>query len=482
MSNSEELLAEKLTDLRQRFDEVWILDTEYQALPGEAHTPVCMCAFELFSERTVGVYFDQPVPCPLRIHERVLYVGFALSAEWATWIPFGWQLPAQMIDLRFEYLNQVNGVHRGGVSLRGQGTGLLAALRAFNLPTMPMEDKQAERRYIIENGVTPPESVTLEAHKRRIFDYCDLDVVGTAQLFGAMLPQLDLDQAIYRGQYSVSVGWFEHRGLPVDREMLRKISGCSHELQLRIVERVEAKHEYGVYEIKAHKKTGKRTLHWRNKAFASLINRLGITNWPRTSAGNLSTDKDDFKDMCASYPKLEPLRQCKKSVRDFAKFQPAIGKDGRNRVPVMPFGGLSGRNQPKARSFLMLKAKWVRRLLKPGPGMALVQLDIEAAEAALAAAFSRDPEGLRIYASGADQYLEFAKFAGAAPQRPRKKRTKQSGRFIRRRCSESTTEWDTRTWPSVSRFMNTRRKKSSPTTEECFRLTGPGVALKCIAH
>jgi DNA polymerase-1 len=414
-SSSQEPLSEKLTALRERFDQVWILDTEYQAPSGEAHTPVCMCSYELFSGRTERAFFDCDQECPLPIGDRILYVGFALSAEWATWIPLGWTLPTQAIDLRFEYLNLVNGVYVGGVSVRGKGTGLISAMQTYVLPTMSLDDKQAERANIIRNGVTPPVGVTLEEHKQRVFDYCDLDVIGTVMLFEAMLPELDLDQSIYRGQYSFAVGWFEFNGLPIDREMLGKISGCAPDLQLRIVEQVESEHEYGVYEIKTNKKTGVRTQHWRNKAFAALVERLGITNWPRTAAGNLSCDKDDFKDMCAAYPELEPLRQTKKSVRDLAKFRPTVGKDGRNRFAVMPFGGLSGRNQSKAKSFIMLQAKWARHLLKPGPGMALVQLDIIAAEAALAAAFSRDPEGLRIYQSGADQYLEFAKFAGAVP-------------------------------------------------------------------
>lgn len=401
--------------LRHGYDEVWILDTEFQAPSGEAHTPVCMCAVEWFTGRTERIFFDRPVKCPLRTDSRVLYVGWALSAEWATWIPAKWELPVQALDLRFEYLNRINGVYRGGISLRSLGTGLVHALQAYGLPAMAFKAKQAEREYIIRNGITPPQGVSMEEHQRRILAYCDLGVIGTGVLFAHLLSSLDLDQAIHRGKYSMAVGWFEHRGLPIDMEMLAKVAHCTTDLQLKIVEQIEAEHEYGVFYLKQEKKTGARTQHWSNKNFVKLVERMGIQYWPRTERGAYSLKKDDFKDMCKTYTKLEPLRQTRKAVKDLAKFTLAVGRDGRNRFAVMPFGSLSGRNQSKSRQFLMLKSKWVRRLLKPGPGKALIQLDIVAAEAALAAALSNDAKGIEIYNSGADQYLEFANFTNAVP-------------------------------------------------------------------
>src|SRR5260370_39532455 len=77
------------------------------------------------------------------------------------------------------------------------------------------------------------------------------------------------------------------------------------------------------------------------------------------------------------------------------------------------FGTATGRNNPKARAFLLSRPHWVRNLVTPREGYAIVHGDIVGAESWLAAGSSRDPELMRIYSSGADQYIEFAMVTGA---------------------------------------------------------------------
>jgi DNA polymerase I-like protein with 3'-5' exonuclease and polymerase domains len=57
---------------------------------------------------------------------------------------------------------------------------------------------------------------------------------------------------------------------------------------------------------------------------------------------------------------------------------------------------------------------WVRSLIRPGPGRAILYADWEAQEYGIAAALSRDPVMQEHYASG-DPYLAFAKRVGAVP-------------------------------------------------------------------
>lgn len=54
-------------------------------------------------------------------------------------------------------------------------------------------------------------------------------------------------------------------------------------------------------------------------------------------------------------------------------------------------------------------------LIAPFYGRAIIGFDIEAAETAIAADMSGDPELLRVYNSGADQYVEFAISSGVLP-------------------------------------------------------------------
>jgi DNA polymerase-1 len=57
----------------------------------------------------------------------------------------------------------------------------------------------------------------------------------------------------------------------------------------------------------------------------------------------------------------------------------------------------------------------VRNLIAPSPGRALVHADIVAAEMGIAGDASGDAELIRVYNSGLDPYLQFAKSAGALP-------------------------------------------------------------------
>lgn len=56
----------------------------------------------------------------------------------------------------------------------------------------------------------------------------------------------------------------------------------------------------------------------------------------------------------------------------------------------------------------MDRPRWIRDLIVAPYGRAIIGFDIEAAETAIAADLSCDPELLRIYNSGADQHIQFA--------------------------------------------------------------------------
>jgi hypothetical protein len=154
-----------------RYRSVWVIDTEFQQPDGEPNIPVCLCAEELHSGRRLEFFFDRPHPNPFDYTDS-LFVCYNAAAEWKTFIALGWDLPASVLDLYFEYLNRINGVWRGGQCLRKVGTGLVDALAEFGEDALSHEEKQEEREYIIQWGTNPPLGVSAEAHQRRILDYC----------------------------------------------------------------------------------------------------------------------------------------------------------------------------------------------------------------------------------------------------------------------------------------------------------------------
>jgi len=429
-----------------RFTEVWFLDTEFVALDGEPNIPVSLCAYELRSKRKVEMFFDRRHENPFT-NPDALFVCYNAVAEWKTFLALGWDIPRNCIDLFAEYANMVNGVWRGKTSLKELGMGLVDAMREHGLDPMDAGDKETERNYIRDYGITAPveekmtsrinkdgsvtnlhedgrefvgvpaQPCTQEEHSKRIIEYCWKDVRGTYKLALRMLGDLDFDQALWRGRYQEPTAWFEHNGIPVNAERYRQIERHRGELQIEIAEKVEQKNQYGVYEIEGTKKNPRQRAVFKMKSFEELLDRMGILDmWQKTETGQPSLDDEEvFEPMAKLHPYLEDLRQARKSLNDLGRFGSYLGKDGNNRAAMFSFGTVTGRNSPKARAFLLSRPHWVRNLITPREGMAIVHADIVGAESWLAAGFSGDPELMRIYTGGADQYIEFGVVTGMLP-------------------------------------------------------------------
>jgi hypothetical protein len=92
-----------------QYRSVWVIDTEFQQPDGEPNTPVCLCAEELHSGRRLELFFDRPHSSPFEL-KGSLFVCYSAAAEWKTLIALGWELPANVLELYFEYVNHINGV------------------------------------------------------------------------------------------------------------------------------------------------------------------------------------------------------------------------------------------------------------------------------------------------------------------------------------------------------------------------------------
>lgn len=125
--------------------------------------------------------------------------------------------------------------------------------------------------------------------------------------------------------------------------------------------------------------------------------------------------KDDtFRDMAKSYEEVAPLRELRHTLGELRLFDLAVGSDGRNRCLLSPFRSKTGRNQPSNTSYIFGPSCWLRGLIQPPAGRALVYIDFSQQEFGIAAALSNDSAMIDAYTSG-DPYLRFAIQAGAAP-------------------------------------------------------------------
>lgn len=379
-----------------RFAEVWLVDFEFTATPGERPVPICCVALELRSGREIRRWGDELAE-PLPIPAGALFVAYYAPAELTSYLALGWALPANVLDLFAEFRTFTNG--RDGV-LGIRGASLLAALAHFGLSHVDPEVKAGWRERILAG---PPYG---DADRAGILDYCASDVHALRHLIGPLVGRLYsrphwLDHALLRGRFMRAVAWMEHVGTPIDTRMLGRLARHWDEIKLALIDDVRADYPFFVGS------TLKLDL------FEAWLVERGIA-WPRTETGRLSVSEDTFKAMSKAHPEVSPVREVRDNLAKLRITDLALGADGRNRTLLSPFRARTGRNQPSASKFIFAPSVWLRSLIRPGSGRALAYIDFSSQEIGIAAALSGDQAMQRAYASG-DPYMSFAVDAGLAP-------------------------------------------------------------------
>lgn len=381
-----------------RFREVWAVDFEFSAPPGERPQVVCLVARELKSGHIMKLWADQlgPLP-PYAVDDGVLFVAFYASAELTSHLSLGWPMPACVLDLFVEFRNATNGLQTVA------GNGLVGALAAYGLDSIGTAEKKEMRELIMRGGPWTGEE------RQAILDYCQSDVDALARLLPAMLGagHIDLPRALLRGRYMRAVASMEHNGVPVDTMHLGRLRTHWRAIQDALIARVDS--DYGVFEGRTFKQD----------RFAAWLNRVGLP-WPRLETDRLDLSDDAFREMARAYPIVAPLRELRASLSELRLNDLAVGSDGRNRCLLSPFRARTGRNQPSNSKFIFGPSVWLRGLIQPPPGHAVAYLDWSQQEFGIAAALSGDANMIAAYQSG-DPYLAFAKLAGAVPQDATKK-------------------------------------------------------------
>lgn len=163
-----------------QFPEIWLVDTEFIALPGARPTPVCLVAREYRTGHVIRQWlYDNSEPCPFSVSPDVLYVAYFASAEIGCHLTLGWPPPIHVLDLYVEFRNLTNGLPVPC------GSGLLGALAYFGLDSIGSAEKDSMRDLIMSGG---PWS---ESEKVDILDYCQTDVDALARLLPRMERYLD---------------------------------------------------------------------------------------------------------------------------------------------------------------------------------------------------------------------------------------------------------------------------------------------------
>ncbi len=392
------------------FEEIQALDFEFISKPGARPQPVCLVANELVSGRSTRLWQDDfGTAPPFRTDAGVLFVAYYAPAELSCFLALGWPLPTRILDLYIEFRAETNGL------ALPIGRSLLGALSHHGISSITSDEKKTMRDLVLRGGPWT------ESERRDILDYCATDVDCLGPLLERMLPGIrrtrqGFGQALLRGRYAAAVARMEHTGIPMDVPTLDMLRQHWGDIKLGLIADIDK--DYGVYEGTTFKAG----------LFASWLDSEGIA-WPRTTTGRLQLDQDTFRDMAKAYPKLGPLKELRHALSEMRLEEIAVGRDGRNRTMLSPFGARTGRNTPSNTKFIFGPAVWLRGLIKPEFGRAIAYVDWSSQEVAIAAALSGDSALLRAVLSG-DPYLAFAKRSRLAPPEA----TKQSHAGIREVC------------------------------------------------
>jgi hypothetical protein len=387
------------------FREVWCCDFEFSAPDGERPAVRCMVAQEYHTRRTIRLWLDgEPVPRrpPFAIDGDALFVAFFASAEMNCFLALGWPMPARLLDLYAEFKRHICG--RDGELGK---PSLVYALDWFGLNSLDADEKDEMRQLAIRGGVYT------DAERQALLAYCESDVNALVRLLPRMLPHIDLPRALLRGRFMQVVACIESNGVPVDGRTLALFNEHWETLQLDMIHVVDA--DFGMYD----------GVHFRTERFARWLERRGIP-WPQRKNGDLEINDDVFKDMAESFPALQPLRQLRQALNMLHLGDLPVGRDGRNRCLMSPFGTITGRCAPSTTKFIFARPAWMRSLIRPEDGKALAYIDWSSQEYGIGAVLSRDPAMIADYEAG-DPYLGFAKRIDMVPSHA----TKQTHRAER---------------------------------------------------
>ena len=105
------------------FAQIWAVDFEFQAKPGELVQPWCLVARELKTGREIRQWYsDFGTAPPYDIGEDSLVVCYSAIAEMSCHLVLGWPMPKRILDLYVEFRRYKNGL------VPGVGSKLIQAL------------------------------------------------------------------------------------------------------------------------------------------------------------------------------------------------------------------------------------------------------------------------------------------------------------------------------------------------------------------
>jgi hypothetical protein len=392
------------------FSTIVVCDFEYEIEPGGLPDVLCMVACVLNENlehvRTIrlwrGEFGKEP---PFDIGPDALFVAYSAWAELTCFKVLGWQFPAHVFDEHTAYLASSNILlpYDPEAVREKPRKDLESACHAYHLEQGWQGIDKAAIAKAIGDG-TWRQRYTPE----QVFNYCAEDMRMETLLLRAQLrcrgkfPPVDPARVMFWSEYSAKcIALIQARGIPIDMEKWNAAQNNKAAVIGELLRRFDP--SYGS-EDPIYTPDG----DWSYRRFEQWLVRAGVVAWPRLESGKLDSDSDAFR-MMYHVPGVEGFHALRDSLGFIVKARLPIGKDGRNRPSLFPFGTTTGRNA-HAKSPYNAHAGMRGFMVFP-PDSIGAYLDWRTQEVGVAAAFSGDQNLIDDY-TGGDIYHALAKLCG----------------------------------------------------------------------
>ena len=401
---------------RDCFRQIVVVDTEYEVEDGGLPNLLCLVAYVLDDElrhvRTIrkwrGEFGSEP---PFDTGPETLFVAYAAgTAELMVFKAQGWRFPAYVFDQHTAYLAASNRLlpYDPDEKRARERKRLSDVCRVYGIEGWERIDKEDISK-AIGNGTWHGRYSPQE-----ILDYCEEDVRMSTLLLRAqlrdrcdyrghtLLPAIDTDRVIHWSNYSAkAVALIQSRGMPIDMAAWNLVQENRAAVIGELLRRFDP--SYGDEET-IYTPEGE----WSDARFERFLIRRGIHVWSRLETGKIETSGDAFR-LMYHIPGIEELHALKDSIGFIARARLPIGRDGRNRPSLFPFGTATGRNAHAKSPFNAHAA--VRSFMLFQPGSIGAYLDWRTQEVGVAAIWSGDQKLKADYAGG-DIYHALANMCG----------------------------------------------------------------------
>jgi DNA polymerase-1 len=212
----------------------------------------------------------------------------------------------------------------------------------------------------------------------------------------------DVDHILAWSNYSAkAIARIQARGMPIDLELWNLVQENKAAVIAALIRQFDPSRgsAYPIYTPEGE---------WSYERFERWLVHAGIGAWPRLTSGRLNIDSDAFRLMYHA-PGIKGLHALRDSLGFIVKARLPIGRDGRNRPNLFPFGTATGRNAHSKSPYNAHAS--MRSFMVFPPGSIGFYLDWRSQEVGIAAAKSGDQNLIDDYLRG-DVYHALALLCG----------------------------------------------------------------------